>query len=76
MTSGYKPWMLAAMEEAGYMGITDDMINKIADELISYGSHEISLEAFVAACSKFNINPNNFEQEDLDRLVNRLNERG
>lgn len=74
MGRGYQPWMLAAMEEAGYMGISDEMIEKIAEELISYGEYEISREMFEAACREFNINPNNFKQEDLDRLQEKLNE--
>lgn len=76
MGRGYKAYELAAMEQAGYMGISDDMIDRMADELKSCGPYVIDFDTFLGACVKCGIDPNCFEQKDLDRLVDRLNERG
>lgn len=76
MIRGYKAYELAAMEQAGYMGISDDMIERMADELKAGGPYVINFDVFLGACVKCGIDPNCFQQADLDRLVDRLNERG
>ena len=76
MKSGYKAHELAAIEAAGYMGINDDILNRVASELRVYGPCEISFELFARACFKCGVDPNCFEQEDLDKLVDLLNNGG
>lgn len=74
MRKGYKAHELAAIEAAGYMGINDDILNKVAAELKVNGPCEIDFETFLRACFRCGVDPNCFEQADLDRLVDKLNQ--
>ena len=69
----YEPWMLAAMDQAGYNGITDMHINAVASEILKTGLTQVSREDFNVACYRCGINPDNFTQDDLDALEERLN---
>lgn len=71
---GYKPWQLAAIDEAGYNGIRNEHIDKVARSLLSTGFTEIDRATFDYHCHKCGIDPNNFTQSDLDKLQDRLNE--
>ena len=75
MARNYKAYELAAMEQAGYMGISDDMINRMANELKSDGPYVVDFDTFLGACVRCGLDPNCFEQKDLDRLVEKLNEK-
>lgn len=68
----FVPWMLAAMDEAGYNGIRDEHIDAVANELRRTGETVIDTEAFNAACRRCGIEPENFTQRDLDRLQDML----
>lgn len=69
----YEPWMLAAMDQAGYNGITDDHINAVANEILKTGITQVSRRDFESACRRCGVNPDNFTQNDLDALENQLN---
>jgi hypothetical protein len=69
----FTPWELAAIDRAGYNGITDEHIHLVAEELLKTGKTNISYAQFCDACSKCGIDPNNFKQEDLERLEEYLN---
>ena len=69
----FEPWMLAAMDDAGYNGIRDEHIDAVAEELLSAGITDISREDFEAACERRGIDPDNFTQADLDELEETLN---
>ena len=69
----YEPWMLAAMDQAGCNGITDMHINAVASEILKTGLTQVSREDFNVACYRCGINPDNFTQDDLDALEERLN---
>ncbi len=70
----FEPWMLAMMDEVGYNGITDEHIEKVAAKLLDIGKTDIDYPTFCDACRESSIDPDNFNQEDLDRLQQRLNE--
>ena len=69
----YEPWMLAAIDHAGYNGIGQAHIEAVADQILSSGITQVSRADFDSACRRCGIDPNNFSQSDLDRLEQRLN---
>lgn len=68
----FEPWQLAIIDEAGYNGIRDDHIDKVAGSLKLTGLTSIDRSAFESHCYRCGINPNNFTQEDLDSLQEKL----
>ena len=70
----FEPWQLAAMDDAGYNGIRDEHIDRVASSLLATGLTEIDRSTFDYHCHKCEIDPNNFTQADLDRLQEKLNE--
>ena len=66
--------MLAAIDEAGYNGICDKHIEKVARKLLETGKTEIDYTTFCDVCRECFIDPDNFRQDDLDKLQKRLNE--
>ena len=69
----YEPWHLAAMDHAGYNGIRDEHIEKVAQEILHTRITEVSRKDFEVACHHCGIDPDNFTQADLDKLQDRLN---
>ena len=70
---GYEPWMLAAMDRAGYNGITDAHIEAVAREIMEAGIAQVTRKVFDEVCHRCGIDPDNFTQDDLDRLEEQLN---
>ena len=70
----YEPWMLAAIDQAGYNGITDEHIATVAREIRLTGLTEISRQDFESACLRCSIDPDAFSQSDLDQLEDYLND--
>lgn len=70
----FEPWQLAAMDDAGYNGIRDEHIDRVANSLLATSLTEIDRNTFDYHCHKCGINPNNFTQTDLERLQEKLNE--
>lgn len=73
-TNVFEPWQLAAMDDAGYNGIRDEHIKRVAASLRSTGLTEIDRSTFNAHCYKCGLDPDNFTQADLDRLCEVLND--
>ena len=69
----FEPWQLAMIDDAGYNGIRDEHIDRVAESLLATGLTEIDRATFDYHCHKCGIDPNNFTQDDLDRLQERLN---
>ena len=69
----FKPWQLAAMDDAGYNGIRDEHIDRVAESLLAADLTEIDRATFDFHCYKCGIDPNNFTHEDLERLQEKLN---
>lgn len=69
----FEYWELAMIDEAGYNGIRDEHIEKVAESIRASGEHEIDRRTFEYHCRKCFIDPDNFTQSDLDRLEEELN---
>ena len=69
----FEPWQLGLIDEAGYNGMRDEHIDRVADSILSTGLTEIDRSTFDHHCRRCSIDPNNFTQEDLDNLHNQLN---
>lgn len=68
-----EPWMLAAIDKAGYNGIRQEHIEAVAEQLLRTSLVEVSRQDFDAACRRCGIDSETFTQFDLDRLQERLN---
>lgn len=67
-----KPWMLAAMEEKGYMTTNEGLISRVANYLSGSPNDIIETDEFRNACISCNVDPNSFSEEDLERLQSKL----
>ena len=65
---GFEPWMLGAIDEAGYNGIRDEHLSRVAGQLLAGGRTVVDRSAFDHACRMAGVAPENFTQADLDRL--------
>ena len=70
----FEPWMLAAMEEEGIMDTKEGHINRVAKYLKNTTTGDVSYSEFHSACKACNVNPDYFDQQDLDRLQDKLND--
>ena len=68
----YKPWMLAAMEKAGYMDTNEGLISRVANELNRSSNDVIDTAQFRSACVSVGVDPDSFTQSDLDCLQKKL----
>ena len=69
----FEPWQLAAIDDAGYNGICDKHIDRVAESLFPTGLIEIDRSTFEHHCHKCGVDTNNFTQKDLDLLQEKLN---
>ena len=72
----FEPWMLAAMEEEGYMDTSEGCINRVAKYLSKSPNDTIDEEEFRSACISCRVDPDSFTQSDLDALQRKLNRLG
>lgn len=70
----FEPWMLAAMEEAGYMTTSHGLNMKVAHYLAENGSENIGDAEFYDACLECGVDPDSITQSDLDDIQRKLNE--
>lgn len=42
----FEPWQLAMIDDAGYNGVRDEHIDRVAESLLSTGLNEIDRNAF------------------------------
>lgn len=70
----FEPWQLGVIDDAGYNGIREEHIQKVANSLLSTGLSEIDRDTFERHCCKCGISPANFTQADLKALEAKLNE--
>ena len=68
----YDPWMLAAIDDAGYNGIRDEHLNRVADEIYKTGLSEIDRDTFDRACRRAGVNSDLFDANSLDRLKEKI----
>ena len=69
----FEPWMLAAMEEEGYMDTSEGCINRVAKRLAKSPNSTIDTDEFQCACYSCGVDPDSFTQADLDKLQRKLN---
>lgn len=70
----FRPWELEAIDAAGYNGIRDEHIQRVAESLRETGLTSIDWDTFVYHCRLCGIDPNNFTQDALAELEYALNE--
>lgn len=68
----YQPWMLGAMEEAGYGDTNEALINRVARQLSKSPNDVIDTAEFRSACISCGVDPDSFTQTDLDKLQRQL----
>jgi len=68
----FEPWMLAAMEEAGYTDTNEGLISRVANILNRSHNDTIDTTEFRSACVRAGVDPDSFTQSDLDRLRKKL----
>ena len=68
----FRPWMLGAMEEAGYGDTNEALINRVARQLSQSPNDVIDTEEFRSACISCGVDPDSFTQADLDKLQRQL----
>lgn len=69
----FEPWMLAAMEDAGYMDTSHGLNMRVANYLAKNGSDEIGEDEFRGACVACGVDPDSITQSDLDDIQDKLN---
>ena len=67
-----EPWMLAAMEEEGLTDTGEGCISRVAKVLENSPNDVIDTAEFRRACYFCNVAPDSFDQDDLDRLQQKL----
>ena len=70
----FEPWMLAAMEEAGIMDTKEAHVNRVANYLKNTATGDVSYSEFRSACNACNVNPDSFDQSELDKIQQKLND--
>lgn len=69
----FEPWMLAAMEDEGYMDTGHGLNMRVAKYLAKNGSDEIDTDEFRDACISCGVDPDSITQSDLDDIQSKLN---
>ena len=69
----FVPWMLAAMEDEGYMDTSHGLNMRVAKYLAKNCSDEIGTEEFRSACISCGVDPDSVTQSDLNEIQDKLN---
>lgn len=69
----FEPWMLGAIDEAGYNGLTDEHIKRVANEILKMGITNVTRADFDRACMRAGVASENFTEGDINRLEELLN---
>lgn len=72
----YEAWMLAAMEEHGYMDTKEGQLNRLARYLSEQPEEIVDNEAFLRACRNCRVDPRSIDRQDLENLQRKLNDLG
>ena len=64
--------MLAAIDDAGYNGIRDEHIDRVADEIYKTELSEIDRDTFDHACRRAGVDSDLFDAGSFERLKNKL----
>lgn len=72
----YEPWMLAAMEEAGYINTKEGQLNRLARYLAQQPEETVGNEEFLRACRACDVDYRDLDHQDLRRLQEKLDDLG
>ena len=68
----FEPWMLAAMEEAGYTDTREGCLNRLARCLNAQPEDCVGNEMFLRACADCGVDPASLDGSDLEELQRKL----
>lgn len=68
----FEPWMFAAMEDEGIMDTRTGRINKVAKFLARQNLDNIGNAEFIQACHACGIDPYYFDQEDIEKIGQKI----
>ena len=68
----FEPWMFVAMEDEGIMDTRTGRINKIAKFLARQNLNYIGNDEFIWACKACGIDPYYFDQEDIEKIGQKI----
>jgi len=68
----FEPWMFAAMEDEGRMDTRTGRINKVARFLAKQNLEYIGNAEFIQACHACGIDPYYFDQEDIQKIGEKI----
>ena len=69
----FEPWMLAAIDEAGYNGIEERHIDRVVEEVRKLGMSEVDRGSFDLACRRAMVDPALLTDEDIAEIQRKLN---
>lgn len=70
----FSPWQLAAIDEAGYNGISQEHLEKVARSMKRFGVKSVDLYTLKDHCRRCGIDYNNFNDDDIEALEEMLEE--
>ena len=68
----FEPWMFAAMEDEGIMDTRLGRINRVAKYLTEQNLEYIGMDEFRQACYALNLDPDYFDQEDIEKIGQKI----
>ena len=68
----FEPWMFVAMEDEGIMDTRTGRINKVAKFLARQNLNYIGKDEFIWACNACGIDPYYFDQEDIEKIGQKI----
>lgn len=68
----FEPWMFVAMEDEGIMDTRTGRINKVAKFLARQNLNYIGNDEFIWACNAGGIDPYYFDQEDIEKIGQKI----
>lgn len=68
----FEPWMLAAMEDEGYMDTSHGLNMRVAKYLAKYGSDVIDEDELRDACLACGVDPDSITQSDFTDIQSKL----
>lgn len=74
VTSMFKDWQLAMMEDYGLTDTNTGLVNRVARQLAQSPNDTIETAEFRSACISCGVDPDSFTQSDLNQLRKKLNE--
>ena len=62
----FTPWQLAAIDAAGYNGIRDEHIERVAQKIIDLEIREVDFDTLESVCESLSIDVNNFDDDAIE----------